>query len=157
MSRERLVDPEVLRDQVRRKTVLGEISRVLKPDGRLQFADIANGRPVPPGGHPRRRPLDRLNRRRAARAGWQTLLEASGFTDVTIGEAVDTFGGAKGEANARTFEVYGYAFSGVKDACLAIGRHLTAATVSGRPRRSSAVGNRRECDGTRPCTTVACK
>ena len=34
----------------------------------------------------------------------------SGFTDVVIGEAVDTFGGAKGEANARAFDVYGYAF-----------------------------------------------
>jgi len=30
-----------------KRTVLGEIARVLKPDGRLQFADIANGRPVP--------------------------------------------------------------------------------------------------------------
>jgi hypothetical protein len=27
-----------------------------------------------------------------------------------IGEAIDTFGGADGEANARAFEVYGYAF-----------------------------------------------
>jgi hypothetical protein len=29
---------------------------------------------------------------------------------VVTGEAVDTFGGAKGEDNARAFEVYGYAF-----------------------------------------------
>jgi hypothetical protein len=34
----------------------------------------------------------------------------SGFTDVVIGEAVDTFGGAKGGDKARAFEVYGYAF-----------------------------------------------
>jgi hypothetical protein len=27
-----------------------------------------------------------------------------------IGEPVDTFAGAHGEANARTFEVFGYAF-----------------------------------------------
>jgi hypothetical protein len=27
-----------------------------------------------------------------------------------IGAAIDTFGGAGGEANARTFEVFGYAF-----------------------------------------------
>jgi hypothetical protein len=27
-----------------------------------------------------------------------------------IGAAIDTFGGADGEANARTFEVFGYAF-----------------------------------------------
>jgi hypothetical protein len=38
------------------------------------------------------------------------MMEQSGFTDVQIGPPVDTFGGAGGEANARTFEVYGYAF-----------------------------------------------
>ncbi|HEX5097604.1 MAG TPA: hypothetical protein VFX21_16390 [Acidimicrobiia bacterium] len=38
------------------------------------------------------------------------MLEASGFEHVLIGDPVDTFGGAKGEASARTFEVYGYAF-----------------------------------------------
>jgi hypothetical protein len=38
------------------------------------------------------------------------MLQDTGFTDVVIGEAVDTFGGAKGEDNARAFEVYGYAF-----------------------------------------------
>ena len=31
-----------------KKAVFAEIQRVLKPGGRLQFADIANGRPVPP-------------------------------------------------------------------------------------------------------------
>jgi SAM-dependent methyltransferase len=31
-----------------KKAVFEEIRRVLKPDGWLQFADIANGRPVPP-------------------------------------------------------------------------------------------------------------
>jgi hypothetical protein len=34
----------------------------------------------------------------------------SGLTDVVIGEAADTFGGAKGEDKARAFEVYGYTF-----------------------------------------------
>ena len=38
------------------------------------------------------------------------MLEDSGFTNVTIGSAVDTFGGALGEPQARSFEVYGYAF-----------------------------------------------
>ena len=38
------------------------------------------------------------------------MLQDSGFTDVVIGQAFDTFGGAKGEAKARAFEVYGYAF-----------------------------------------------
>jgi ubiquinone/menaquinone biosynthesis C-methylase UbiE len=30
-----------------KKAVFGEIRRVLRPGGSLQFADIANGRPVP--------------------------------------------------------------------------------------------------------------
>ena len=38
------------------------------------------------------------------------MLQDSGFTDVVIGEAVDTFGGATGEEKARAYEVYGYAF-----------------------------------------------
>jgi hypothetical protein len=38
------------------------------------------------------------------------MLENSGFTDVSIGDAVDTFGGAAGEDNARGFEVFGYTF-----------------------------------------------
>ena len=38
------------------------------------------------------------------------MLEDTGFIDVTIGDAVDTFGGATGEEKARAFEVYGYAF-----------------------------------------------
>ena len=38
------------------------------------------------------------------------MLQDSGFTDVVIGEPVDTFGGANGEGKARAFEVYGYAF-----------------------------------------------
>jgi hypothetical protein len=38
------------------------------------------------------------------------MLEDSGFTDIGIGDAVDTFGGAAGEDNARGFAVFGYAF-----------------------------------------------
>jgi hypothetical protein len=38
------------------------------------------------------------------------MLEDSGFAQVTIGPPVDTFAGATGEAKARSFEVYGYAF-----------------------------------------------
>ncbi len=38
------------------------------------------------------------------------MLEQVGFADVTVGAAVDTFGGAGGEKNARAYEVYGYAF-----------------------------------------------
>ena len=38
------------------------------------------------------------------------MLEDSGFIDIHIGDAVDTFAGATGEEKAREFEVYGYAF-----------------------------------------------
>lgn len=38
------------------------------------------------------------------------MLEECGFSDVEIGPPVDTFGGAPGEAKARSFEVFGYAF-----------------------------------------------
>lgn len=38
------------------------------------------------------------------------MLAEIGFGGIEIGPAVDTFGGAGGEANARAFEVYGYAF-----------------------------------------------
>jgi hypothetical protein len=38
------------------------------------------------------------------------MLEQAGFVDVHVGPGWDTFGGSHGEANARTFEVFGYPF-----------------------------------------------
>ena len=38
------------------------------------------------------------------------MLEDVGLVDVQIGPPVDAFGGARGQENARAFEVYGYAF-----------------------------------------------
>jgi hypothetical protein len=38
------------------------------------------------------------------------MLEQARFTDVVIGEPVDTSAGADGEGNARTFEVFGFPF-----------------------------------------------
>jgi hypothetical protein len=38
------------------------------------------------------------------------MLEQTGFVDIRIGPAVDTFGEAGGESKARLFAVYGYAF-----------------------------------------------
>jgi hypothetical protein len=38
------------------------------------------------------------------------MLTEIGFTDIAIGEPVDTFGGAGGESNARAYAVYGYSF-----------------------------------------------
>lgn len=42
------------------------------------------------------------------------MLEELGFVGVRIGEPVDTFGGATGEANARAFDVNGYPFLATK-------------------------------------------
>jgi hypothetical protein len=38
------------------------------------------------------------------------MLTDIGFTDVVVGDPVDTFGEATGEKNARAYDVYGYAF-----------------------------------------------
>jgi hypothetical protein len=38
------------------------------------------------------------------------MLGESGFKDIEIGAAVDTFGGARGEGNAREFDVHGFSF-----------------------------------------------
>jgi hypothetical protein len=38
------------------------------------------------------------------------MLTDIGFVDVVVGEPIDTFGGAAGEANARAFDVRGYPF-----------------------------------------------
>ena len=38
------------------------------------------------------------------------LIEAAGFDTVTVGDPVDTFHGAHGEANARAFGVSGHSF-----------------------------------------------
>jgi hypothetical protein len=44
------------------------------------------------------------------------MLQDSGFTNMVIGEAIDTFGGAQGEDKARAFDVYGYAFMATRPA-----------------------------------------
>ncbi len=38
------------------------------------------------------------------------MLEEVGFVDVQVGDPVDTFAGAGGEENARSFDVLGYSF-----------------------------------------------
>ena len=38
------------------------------------------------------------------------MLGEAGFTDVAIGEPVDTFDGAGGEANAKAYDVRGFPF-----------------------------------------------
>ena len=93
-----------------KRAVFREIHRVLRPAGVLQFADIANGQPVPAGAVNN---IDLWTARIAGGlpcAAWQAMLEEIGFVDVRIGAPVDTFQGAHGEKNARRLEVYGYPF-----------------------------------------------
>ena len=42
------------------------------------------------------------------------MLKEVGFVQANIGPPCDTFGSAKGEPNARKFEVYGYPFLAAK-------------------------------------------
>ena len=42
------------------------------------------------------------------------MLAEIGFVDVVVGEPVDTFGGAGGEAKSRRYDVRGYSFRAVK-------------------------------------------
>jgi hypothetical protein len=42
------------------------------------------------------------------------MLTDIGFVDVVVGEPVDTFGGAGGEANARKFDVRGHPFRALR-------------------------------------------
>jgi arsenite methyltransferase len=100
----------VLNLVVDKPRAFAELFRALRPGGRLQFADIAVGREVPEeatcdidlwtdciaGGQS----LD----------DWRSLMADAGFVDIEVGPGVDTFGGAPGERNARTFEVAGHAF-----------------------------------------------
>jgi arsenite methyltransferase len=95
---------------VDKAAVITEIRRVLRQGGWLQFADIANGRSVPVEAM---RTIDLSTGGIAdglPRAGWQAMLEQAGFVDVQVGPGWDTFGGARGEANARAYEVCGYPF-----------------------------------------------
>jgi len=87
-----------------------EIFRVLRPGGHLQFADIAIGRPVPAEA------ACNIDLWTDCIAGglscddWQRVVRETGFVAVEVGPPVDTFGGARGEANARRFEVFGRPF-----------------------------------------------
>lgn len=38
------------------------------------------------------------------------MIEGAGFVDVSIGDPIDTFEGARGEGNARAFGVHGHSF-----------------------------------------------
>jgi arsenite methyltransferase len=87
-----------------------EIFRVLRPGGRLQFADIAVGREVP---HEATCDIDLWTDCIAGGQSlddWRALMAGAGFVDIEVGPGIDTFGGAPGEKNARAFEVAGHPF-----------------------------------------------
>ena len=90
--------------------VFAEIFRVLRPGGRLQFADIAVGRPVPAEAVCNIDLWTDCIAGGLSCDGWQQVLHEAGFVAIEVGPAVDTFGGAPGEANARRFEVFGHPF-----------------------------------------------
>jgi SAM-dependent methyltransferase len=94
--------------------VFSEIFRVLRPGGRVQFADIAVGRPVPDDAACNIELWTDCIAGGQSRDGWQELLRHAGFTDIAVGPPVDAFGGAPGEVNARTFDVFGYPFAARK-------------------------------------------
>jgi SAM-dependent methyltransferase len=90
---------------------LAEAFRALRPGGRLRVADIAVGRQVPESATCDIDLWTDCIAGGQSLGDWVALLRGAGFSDVRIGPAVDTFGGAPGERNARRFEVSGHTFS----------------------------------------------
>ena len=95
---------------------LREVFRLLRPGGALAFADIAVGRAVPDEA------VCNIDLWTDCIAGgqsldaWRRLLRDAGFVDLEVGPAIDTFGGARGEKNARAFDVVAHAFLVLKPA-----------------------------------------
>ncbi len=90
--------------------VFAEIRRVLRPGGRLQFADIALGQTVPEKAACNIDLWTDCIAGGLSRDDWQAVMRDAGFVDIEVGPAVDAFGGARGEPNARKFDVYAHAF-----------------------------------------------
>ncbi|MDZ7676049.1 MAG: methyltransferase domain-containing protein [Acidimicrobiales bacterium] len=87
-----------------------EAHRVLRPGGAIQFADIAVGREVP---EQARCDIELWTDCIAGGQSvdeWCSLVAGAGFSDVAVGLATDTFGGAAGEERARSFEVFAHTF-----------------------------------------------
>ena len=90
--------------------VFAEAYRVLRPGGALQFADIANGKPLPEAA------VCEIDLWTGCIAGglpvddWCAAIERAGFAEVSVGLAVDAFGGSGGEGNARAYDVAAHVF-----------------------------------------------
>jgi hypothetical protein len=91
--------------------VFDEVMRVPRPGGVPQSADIANGRPLP---EEARHHIDLWNAGRCRVQAGGRCSPRAGFVDIEVGDRVDTFAGAGGEANARALEIHGYPFRAVK-------------------------------------------
>jgi SAM-dependent methyltransferase len=90
--------------------VFAEAFRVLRPGGVLQFADIANGKPLPEAA------VCEIDLWTGCIAGglpvdeWCAAIAAAGFADISVGLAVDAFGGSGSEQNARAYDVAAHVF-----------------------------------------------
>lgn len=94
----------------------GEAFRVLRAGGHIAFADITLGRSVPGEAACDPELWTDCIAGGLSVSGWQGLLRGAGFVERHVGPPTDTFGGARGEANARAFEVVAHAFLARKPA-----------------------------------------
>ena len=94
--------------------VLDEASRVLRPGGVLQFADIAVGGEVPDAAKCDIELWTDCIAGGLSVDEWCRLIQDAGFAELAVGLATDTFGGAAGEGRARAFDVYAHTFRAVK-------------------------------------------
>ncbi|MEX2293428.1 MAG: methyltransferase domain-containing protein [Acidimicrobiales bacterium] len=96
--------------------VFAEAFRVLRAGGVLQFADIANGKPVPAAA------VCEIDLWTGCIAGglpvddWCAAIAGAGFGNISVGRAVDAFGGSGGERNARAYDVAAHVFLAAKPA-----------------------------------------
>ena len=90
--------------------VFAEAFRILRPGGSLQFADIANGQPLPEAA------VCEIDLWTGCIAGglpvddWCAVIEGAGFDDISVSLSVDAFGGSGGERNARAYDVAAHVF-----------------------------------------------
>jgi SAM-dependent methyltransferase len=90
--------------------VFAEAYRILRPGGVLQFADIANGKPLPEAA------VCEIDLWTGCIAGglpvddWCEAIAGAGFTDISVSADVDAFGGSGGERNARAYDVFAHVF-----------------------------------------------